>query len=258
MKTNYVIILLITIVLSIASVAADDTYWTFSCDAKPSYASNPMYNWNDSKMTFSNGILTVAADGSPLYPSFDFERIVDIRSNYSASFKIKTNAQNKLLKIELIKATQFYSGIANVAYAPINGDGQWHILKINFDELEGWVPDYNQYLVISFREDDFYDTFAPGVFQIDEISVGADITSATNEIEDNSVLMYPTVVENTLNIVSTNKKIELYVFNVTGKKCATMIGNDNLEIDLSDLAAGSYFAVIKSEGETTTKHFIKK
>ena len=258
MKTNYILTFVITIIFSIASANAFDTYWHYGCDAKPAYANDPMYNWNDSKMTFSNGILNVSTDGSPLYPSFDFEKIVDIRTNYSASFKIKTNAQNKLLKIELIKSTQFYSGIANTAYAQINGDGEWHILKINFDEKEGWVPDYNQYLVFSFREDDFNDTFASGVFQIDEVSVGADITTAALNIEESSVLVYPTIVDNILNIRSGNSVVELDIFNITGTKCVSMTGRGVVEVNVSDLSSGSYIAVVKSGCKITTKHFIKK
>jgi hypothetical protein len=63
---------------------------------------------------------------------------------------------------------------------------------------------------------------------------------------------------NKLLVKSADKDIELSIFTITGAKCITLKGKNQLTADLSGLPSGIYLATVKSAGKQISKRFVKE
>ena len=98
---------------------------------------------------------------------------------------------------------------------------------------------------------------------VSKISFGADLTTAVNEVlENSSVLAYPNPTSGviTLNIADNTNEAVVNIYNVAGSLVSSTTYNGtvvNEKIDLSSYDNGIYMMIINSNDNVITKKIVK-
>ncbi len=117
---------------------------------------------------------------------------------------------------------------------------------------------YIDEVTVSASSGTLVDGNGPIVFIEEVFSTRLDEDDNALIIDQPEMQIYPNPARDVLNI-NSNKVIEsIQIVSVSGQLMRTVQGNSDLEeINISDLQAGMYYLLIKSEGELTTEKFIK-
>jgi hypothetical protein len=87
---------------------------------------------------------------------------------------------------------------------------------------------------------------------------GTPISSVKN-VTDSKFEVYPNPVNNVLHFDNLNSVSEITIINALGQTVKVVdVTTNNVVLPVSDLAIGTYVAIIKSENETYTSKFVKK
>lgn len=214
MKTLKTITFLFFVFISLNTVKAQ-TVGTldYDCSAKPSSidATNSALGitgnnaWNDAKMLFADGVLTMKNDGTPYYPYFEIQSSSrDIRATQIVSILVKTNITGKKLKFELYRRGEVTNNSTSILFdLNVSGTGNWEVLTMPYPGT-GVVYDFAKACVISLREADGA-TFASGDVQIDRILVGGTIPAiVTPPAPTDPITITPTMWRNDCNSKPAN------------------------------------------------------
>lgn len=86
-------------------------------------------------------------------------------------------------------------------------------------------------------------------------------TSVKNTFQNANFNIYPNPATNNITIENTNKVQVVKIFDITGALVITLDNHfrkDNLDIDISKLAAGQYFITFYNEIDKVTKKLVKQ
>lgn len=90
------------------------------------------------------------------------------------------------------------------------------------------------------------------------IFVSIPIYGGINDIDNNKINVYPTIVDNILNIESQNNKLILSIIDIFGRQVFSEKLSVNKSIDCSNLKSGVYFCRIIVNGNVITRKIIKE
>ncbi|WP_126650940.1 T9SS type A sorting domain-containing protein [Chryseobacterium aureum] len=106
---------------------------------------------------------------------------------------------------------------------------------------------------------------ALGSAYIDHIKINTELqfmSVADSDLHDREVTLYPNPVEDSINVDSKKAKINLVsIIDMTGKSIKTVESHDkknNVSVNVSELTAGNYILIIRTEKGSFNKKFIKK
>ena len=72
-----------------------------------------------------------------------------------------------------------------------------------------------------------------------------------------TIELYPNPVRNILNVLGTNKVLEVQILSILGERFVPPVSS-NGKIDVSALASGVYSLEIKTRDRTVVKKFVKQ
>lgn len=182
MKTNKFFYILLLGMLCFGSTKAEklsiDGTLDFDCSAKL----NPgtFNGWDDAKMTFANGIMTMKNDGTEYNPWFEVAGSSrSIIGHQQVSIIVHTSAIGKKLKVELFKKDS-HNNLGKSILIPLNvsGASAWELITVTYPEDPAYVMDDCKPMALSLREADGV-TFATGYVHFDRILIGGTINPAT-------------------------------------------------------------------------------
>lgn len=129
--------------------------------------------------------------------------------------------------------------------------GSYHSMGMQIDGSL-WTWGWNRYGQLGLGDDNNRQeltecTYKPGDGAVESIAAGA------------SVKVYPTVVDETVNVSADGTIESVAVYGANGQKMGfKQVGAQSTQLNVSHLAAGTYFVVVKGEASQTTARFIKK
>jgi hypothetical protein len=89
--------------------------------------------------------------------------------------------------------------------------------------------------------------------------VAFDVTLSNTDFDTNSFIAYPNPVKDVLNVSFEQNIIDIAVYNLLGQKMLLMNINSNKgQIDMSNLASGTYLVRVNTENEVKTIKVIKQ
>lgn len=101
---------------------------------------------------------------------------------------------------------------------------------------------------------DNYD--ALGAFYIDNVKLYDGALAGVNDIKKSAISVFPNPTADFLNIASKSKVESAQIYDMSGKAVNVTLSNN--QVDVRNLAKGSYVAKIQTAEGTTTQKFIKK
>ncbi len=98
------------------------------------------------------------------------------------------------------------------------------------------------------------------LFMIDDISITEPLSSMMNISTETNVSLYPTLATETVAITSTHEIQDVAICSISGQVIYQIEGNGNnfLQINVSDIESGIYFAQINTVTGTRTIRFVVK
>lgn len=132
-----------------------------------------------------------------------------------------------------------------------------------------WVSNFGQFYATSWGQWlwNVDNSWPDGVYNVSvdfegntyETIFGINTSLSMEDIENNQVSVFPNPATTVVNIQSVSNIEQVILFDIHGKVVMQQdINNAAASLDVSGLKTGVYFAVIQSEGKTSTKKIIKK
>lgn len=132
-----------------------------------------------------------------------------------------------------------------------------------------WISNFGQFYATAWGQWmwNVDNTWPDGVYNVSvdfegntyETIFGVNTNLSMDEIEANQVTVYPNPVSDVLNIISQTPIDLITIVDIHGRTVIQKASKtSNFSMHLQGLKSGVYFAIISSEGKTTTQKIIKK
>ncbi len=174
---------------------------------------------------------------------------IDLTGAQSVDFRIACNFTGGVIEVRIGSTTGTLLGSTSVTYT--GGNQEWVTLSASINNVSG-VQDV--YLVFKGG--------SGALFNINWLEFSADSLSSKNLDPTNQVLIYPTLIEDIVNIKlnASQSSAVIDIINISGQKIASknIINNDVNTMNLRDIPSGLYIMKITDLEGIKTRKIIKK